>query len=212
LSLLRQTIEADIWGGRRTHAWLIKFLALLFLRRGQRSCIAWLRLAQFFKRRGHIRLARWCVATIERRFGCYFHINAEVGPGINLPHPIGIVVGEGVKIGAGCKLYQHVTLGGRRLGDWRAGNYPQLGDHVVVFCGAAILGSVRVGDGATIGANAVVLDSVPSCQVAVGVPARVVERPGPLAEARITRCTPAPSEPRYDAAARDTTDTGLGSH
>jgi serine O-acetyltransferase len=121
-------------------------------------------------------MAKWSAATIERRYGCYINLRAEIGAGLKLPHPTGIVIGEGVVIGEGCTLYQHVTLGGRRRGDWAGGKYPRLGDGVVVFCGAAVLGALSVGDRATIGANAVVLESIPADGVAVGAPARLVQK------------------------------------
>jgi serine O-acetyltransferase len=84
-------------------------------------------------------------------------------------------------IGARCTIYQHVTLGGRRLGDWRDGKYPRIGDDVVLFCGVAVLGTLEIGDRVTIGANSVVLNSIPADSVAVGAPARLREPPAPVA-------------------------------
>ena len=62
------------------------------------------------------------------------------------------------------------------MGDWRDGNYPTVGADVVLFCGAALLGDVTIGDRVTIGANSVVLDTVPPDCVAVGAPARVKQK------------------------------------
>ena len=177
MSELRRTLEADLFKGRRVPAFPLRLLFLLGFASGQRGCIAWLRFAQFCKRHGLRRLARWSAANIERRFGCYLHLNAQIGPGLRLPHPVGIVIGEGVMLGARCTIYQHVTLGGRRLGDWQAGRYPRVGDDVVLFCGAAVLGTLSIGDGAVVGANAVVLEDVPAGGVAVGVPAKVRLKP-----------------------------------
>lgn len=179
MSQLRDRLERDLYRGRRTKAFALRLFALLMFGRGQRGCIAWLRFAQALQRRGLNALARWATGEIERRYGCYIHINAELGPGLKLPHPVGIVIGEGVVIGQRCTIYQHVTLGGRRQGDWKAGNYPILGDDVVVFAGAAILGAITIGHEAIIGANAVVLDSIPPAGVAVGAPARAKARRRP---------------------------------
>ena len=173
MSQFRDTLEADLYRGRRMHWFNLRVLMLLLFGRGQRGCIAWLRFAQLCRRRSMSDLAHWANGMIERRFGCYVHLKARIGPGLKLPHPIGIVIGEGVTIGARCTIYQHVTLGGRRLGDWREGNYPRVGDDVVLFCGAAVLGALEIGDRSTIGANSVVLDSIPADSVAVGAPARV---------------------------------------
>lgn len=96
---------------------------------------------------------------------------AEVGPGLNLLHPTGVVVGKHAKIGANCKVQDSVTIGGKGGID---DGHPAIGDGVSIGCGAKILGPVSVGSGATIGANAVVLSNVPENGTAVGVPARVI--------------------------------------
>lgn len=74
------------------------------------------------------------------------------------------VIGSNVKIG------QNVTIGGR------SGHYdvPRIEDHVEIGVGACILGPIRIGVGAKIGANAVVLTDIPAGKVAVGVPARII--------------------------------------
>ena len=74
-------------------------------------------------------------------------------------------------MGERCMISHGVTigvLGGDRLG------VPRLGNDVYVGCGAKILGPVTIGDGAIIGANAVVLEDVPAGATAVGVPARII--------------------------------------
>lgn len=96
---------------------------------------------------------------------------ACLGPGMNLVHSAGVVIGPGVVTGPGCWIYQGVTLGTRG-----GTGQPSLGAGVHVGAGAKILGPVGVGDGAYVGANAVVTHSVPASRIAVGVPA--VVRPG----------------------------------
>lgn len=95
---------------------------------------------------------------------------ARVGPGVRLPHAgRGVVVHHASRIGAAATIYHRVTIGVRN------GNLaPVLGDGVYVGSGAAIIGGVRVGDRARIGANAVVLADVPDGHTAVGVPAVAV--------------------------------------
>jgi serine O-acetyltransferase len=172
-------LEGDLYRGKRVSAFPLRFLGLLMFARGQRGCIAWLRLAQCFDRHGLGVLSGWASGVIERRYGCYINVRAQIGIGLKLPHPVGIVIGEGVVIGGRCTIYQHVTLGGRRLGDWQAAKYPLLGDDVVVFCGAAVLGAIHIGDAVTIGANSVVLTPIPAGSVAVGAPARVLDQVPP---------------------------------
>jgi serine O-acetyltransferase len=87
-----------------------------------------------------------------------------------LPHPNGIVIHPASQIGVNCTIYQQVTLGGR---DDNHGA-PVIGANVLIGTGAKILGSVTVGDGARIGANAVVLADVPPRATAVGVPAKII--------------------------------------
>jgi len=109
------------------------------------------------------------------RYGVYISHNAKIGKQLGLPHPTSIVIGEGVVIGADVTIYQSVTLGGRVIGDWEKGNYPQISDGCVIFAGAVIVGKVRVGKNCIVGANSVVTSDIPDYAVAVGAPARVVK-------------------------------------
>lgn len=86
-----------------------------------------------------------------------------------LPHPYGLVIHARTRIGQGCTIYQHVTIGTADGTEESA----TIGDNVVVGAGAALLGAITIGDGARIGANAVVLTDVPAGATAVGNPAHV---------------------------------------
>ncbi|WP_137155852.1 serine acetyltransferase [Rhizobium sp. FKL33] len=103
-------------------------------------------------------------------FGSDIAIDAEIGGGIYLPHPHGVVIGA-CRIGRNVTIMQNVTLGARRSGERAA---PVIGDGVEIGAGAVILGSVIVGEGAMIGANAVVLTDIPARATAVGNPARIL--------------------------------------
>lgn len=100
---------------------------------------------------------------------CDIPINAQLGGGLMLPHPLAIVIHPAAVIGPNCLIFQGVTIG---TGD---DGSPRIGGHVDIGAGASILGGVTIGDHAKIGANAVVLRDVPAYGVAVGVPARVIE-------------------------------------
>jgi len=106
-------------------------------------------------------------------FGIEVALRCRIGPGLVLPHTQGTVLGA-VSIGANAIIFQGVTLGARELDmGYTAGTRPIVGDGVVIGAGAKVLGGLLLGDHCRIGANAVVLESVPAGAVAVGVPARV---------------------------------------
>lgn len=115
------------------------------------------------------------VVLLERLFGVYVGKGAIVGPGLKTPHPIGIVIGDGVTLGSNVTLYQGTTLGAVRAGEGKKGLYPTIEDGAILFSGVSVLGDVTVGRNAVIGANSLVLFDVPSGAVAVGAPARIVK-------------------------------------
>jgi serine O-acetyltransferase len=109
------------------------------------------------------------------------HPGAAIGRRLFIDHGIGLVVGETAEIGDDCTLYQGVTLGGTRPSAAQAGQkrHPTIGNGVIVSSNAQILGPFKVGDGARIGAAAVVLREVPPGATMVGNPARQVARRSP---------------------------------
>jgi serine O-acetyltransferase len=134
-----------------------------------------LRLSQKIDPKGYHRLKKILHNSIQN-YGVYISSNAIIGAGIKLPHPVGIVVGDRVVIGKNVTIFQNVTIGGARIGDAGAKNYPTIGDNVVIFAGAVVVGKIVVGDGAVIGANSVVLSDVPSGETCVGVPGKLIKK------------------------------------
>ncbi len=110
--------------------------------------------------------------------GVDIHPGARIGPGLFIDHGMGTVIGATAEIGRDVTLLHQVTLGAR--GGARQGScgkrHPTVGDRVVVGAGAKLLGPIRIGSDARIGANAVVLEDVPAGATAVGVPARIARR------------------------------------
>lgn len=107
----------------------------------------------------------WSVVT-----GADIPLAARIGGGLILPHPNGIVIHPEAQIGPNCLIFQQVTIGLVRATPVA----PRIGAGVDIGAGAKVLGPVVVGDGAQIGANAVVVRDIPPGATAVGVPARVL--------------------------------------
>ncbi|WP_281257937.1 serine O-acetyltransferase [Caenispirillum bisanense] len=106
--------------------------------------------------------------------GVEIHPGAKIGRRVFIDHATGVVIGETAEVGDDVTLYQGVTLGGTSL--HKGKRHPTLGAGVIVGSGAQILGPHTVGEGARVGANAVVLDEVPPGVTVVGIPARMVMR------------------------------------
>lgn len=121
-------------------------------------------------------LWRWNVSAN----GCYLSPKARIGAGLHLPHPVAVVVGDGVVLGDRVTLYQGVTVGARGPGDKV---YPAIGDGAVLYAGAVVAGGVRVGAHAVVGAQSLVIADVPAHATAVGSPARILGTGG-VREAR----------------------------
>lgn len=141
---------------------------------GSERVVAVLRLANFFRKINLSFLQVITLRYLERSHGVHISKNAEISSDVRFPHPVGIVIGDEVKISSGCTIYQNFTLGGARLGDAQSRNYPTIERESILFAGAVIIGAVKIGPKATVGANAVVTCDVPAEKVAVGVPARVI--------------------------------------
>jgi len=152
-----QRIRAD-WRGAlrmmRTDAYL-----LLFFFRVRRFCM-----------RARIPVVNRLVRMGQMIFGGVELGNAiTLGSGVYFIHSLGTVIGGDARVGDRVRF-----MGNNTVGTARDNGYPTIEDDVEVGCGARILGPVRIGARAVIGANAVVLSDVPAGSIAVGIPARIV--------------------------------------
>ena len=105
--------------------------------------------------------------------GIEIHPGAKIGRRFFIDHGMGVVIGETAEIGNDVLIYQGVVLGGTTL--QKKKRHPTIGNNVVIGSAAILLGPIVVGEGARVGANSVVVGSVPPGSVVVGVPGRVVE-------------------------------------
>ncbi len=112
---------------------------------------------------------------VSVQFGVDIHPAARMGRGIMLDHATGLVIGETAVVGNNVSILQSVTLGGTGKED--GDRHPKIGDGVLISAGAKILGNIRVGEGAKVGAGSVVLEEVPPHTTVAGVPAKIVGRP-----------------------------------
>lgn len=107
-------------------------------------------------------------------FGIEIAVRCPIGKGLFLPHTQGTVIGA-YSIGENATIFQGVTLGAREVDfSYTKLSRPTLGNEVTIGSGAKVLGGVLIGNGARIGANSVVLQSVPADVLAAGVPARII--------------------------------------
>lgn len=108
--------------------------------------------------------------VLQHRFwsvvsGADIPLNCQLGGGLILRHPSGVVIHPSAEIGVNCLIFQQVTI---------VGNV-KIGGHVDIGAGAKIIRSVTIGNHAKIGANAVVLKDIPEGKTAVGIPARIID-------------------------------------
>ena len=113
--------------------------------------------------------------------GIEIHPAAKIGNNFFMDHGLGIVIGETTEIGENVTIYQGVTLGGimpsiESESQRNQKRHPTIGNNVIIGSGAQILGAIKVGDNARIGANSVVSRDVPANVTVAGVPAREFAR------------------------------------
>ena len=124
---------------------------------------------------------RWQLSPLEMIFNklnavccqCIIGRGAEFGRGFVLVHSQGVVINGSVRGGDRIFIEHQVTIGAER------GTSPRVGSDIFIGAGAKIIGAVTLGDGARVGANAVVTRDVPADATVVGIPARVVRQRGP---------------------------------
>ena len=133
------------------------------------------RIAHVFWKSNRIFLAEMLQSLISQKFSVDIHPAAKIGHGILRDHATNLVVGETARIGNNVSILHGVTLGGtgNEVGD----RHPKISDGVMIGAHAQLLGNIKIGKGAKIGAGAVVLEDVPPHVTVAGVPAVKVGHP-----------------------------------
>lgn len=104
--------------------------------------------------------------------GIQLLLSTKIGGGLQFFHYNCIIIAQSVVIGRNVSIHQGVTIG--RVFAGKNAGVPTIGDNVVIFAGAKLLGRINIGDNAVIGANAVVIKDVPANCVVAGAPAKVI--------------------------------------
>lgn len=140
----------------------------------------WLRLGNYFIQRKNC-FARLFLIFIkiilfvnQRLTGIQIPIGTHVKGGLRFFHYSCIIVAQSVKIGKNCSIHQGVSIG--RVFAGKKKGVPVIGDNVVIFPGAKVIGNIAIGNNVVIGANAVVVDDVPDNCVVAGVPAKIISK------------------------------------
>lgn len=148
-------------------------LALLALTSPAFSAIAIARVASLFSRRG-APLGRLLAMLNLRLNGADIDPRAELGSGLLLQHPVGVVIGGGVRIGKDCTVMSGAVFGRRLISALDgASDYPKISDRVFVGANATILGGIEIGSGCKVAAGSVVLIDLPAGATAFGNSASV---------------------------------------
>ncbi len=137
----------------------------LFLVRQNR--VSWMVFYSSCLREGNI-IKKMILHRLENKYHIIIGQQSKIGEGVHMPHPQNIVIGGQVKIGRRARIYQDVTIGQKK------NTYPIIGDDVIIYPGAKIIGNITIRNRAVIGANAVVIKDVLENTIVAGVPAKCI--------------------------------------
>lgn len=137
-------------------------------------------------RLGLVILSRLFARLAHFLTGVEIHPGARIGERFFIDHGTGVVIGETAEIGDDCVIFHNVTVGG--TGKHRGKRHPTVGNGVLIGTGATLLGPLRVGDNARVGAGAFLcMRDVPADCTVVGAPARLVKRDGLRVDEELAR-------------------------
>lgn len=140
----------------------------------------WFRIGSYLKdkRNPFYKPLYWMVQIMYKHYqyktGCQLYLGTKVGGGLVFPHWGCQIIHYAAELGDNVQIFQGVTIGTTRGKE----GFPKIGNNVILFSGARVIGGVTIGDNCVVGACAVVTKDVPSGSVVAGIPARVVSQKG----------------------------------
>jgi serine O-acetyltransferase len=120
---------------------------------------------------GRTGLAYYMQSIVSRRYAADIHPGCKLGGGLYVKVGAGVVIGETAVVGNDVSILESVTLGG--TGKEGGDRHPKIGNGVIIHDGGTVLGNIIVGDGAIVGAKAIVTKPVPPLAIVTGVPAKI---------------------------------------
>jgi serine O-acetyltransferase len=176
LSEVLQFWHSDFYALKRVQGTFFQILRLALRNPGFR-CVAIYRFQLVLQRKKFLRAANFVSNVNHLIHGCEFLVGCEIGKGLIVRHPSGIVIGHKVSAGDYLILQHGVTIGEKYVGANSTGAYPHIGKSVTIGTNSVIIGDIRIGDHSIIGALSLVNRSVPEGQTVAGIPARKIKSP-----------------------------------
>ena len=127
------------------------------------------RVAHFFWKKNLKTIARFISYRTRRKTGIDIHPGATIGQGVFIDHGMGVVIGETAVVGDRCVIYHGVTLGANTFE--KVDRHPKVGNDVIIYANATLIGPIHIGDHSIIGAHAVVVKDAPAHSKLIGIPA-----------------------------------------
>ena len=178
-SELKEIINCDLYRA----AGCSSFAALLkqFFFGESFKYIFWMRVTNYLSKKNVLMkpffvLSYFILKHYRYKFGIYLPYKTKVGKGFYIGHFGGIVINEHCVIGENCNISHCVTLGVANRGSKKG--FPEIGNKVYLAPGVKIIGAVKIGNNAAVGANCVVTKDLPDNAVAVGIPAKIISYEG----------------------------------
>lgn len=128
--------------------------------------------AKFFSKKRCIILSNLFWYWLYHKCHIMISPRASIGKSVVFPHPMGIVIGDGVKIGENVTIYQNVTIG-RKYIDKE--DYPIIEENVIIYPNSVVAGKILVRRNTVIGANSVLLTDTEENSTYAGNPAKRIK-------------------------------------
>jgi len=133
------------------------------------------RFSHYFFQNKHYLIARFLYSLNIIIFGLDIAPSSSIGSHLYIPHPVGIIIIG--KTGDSCTFFAQSGMGGgiKEIDIGAGPGLPILGNNVTMSAGATVLGSVTIGNNATIGAKSLAITSVPEGRVLFGIPGKLLK-------------------------------------